>query len=156
MDLSDYDTYVTINGISKHAKEKWEVQKDEKQGGWWYGDTWNESNPGFGITLKKNELDNLRKLTAGIYKNSNYEPSIYAGYEIGKRLFGDKDLHLDAGLLLGGVTGYIPDNRMIPVPAVVPTISAGNGLFDVNLRYQPEVKGITPEVYSVNFDYLLQ
>jgi hypothetical protein len=139
MDLHDYTPYLTINGASQHmpAPE-------------FRGVEWNQQNPGLGVELKKAEGNAIRGLLAGFYKNSINKQSNYLAYLMQHR-FGDENLHADAGLRIGGITGYdIP-----VVPMVQPVLTLGGKNLDVNLGYTPHIQGITPEVYMLNASYRL-
>ncbi len=89
---------------------------------------YNESNPGVGLRI----ADERGFISAGAYRNSISNTSVYAG--VGKQLvkIGSFDLTLTAGF----VTGY----RVPVAPFVIPEIGFDFGKFKVIVNYIPRIE----------------
>lgn len=136
-DLTGYNTYLEINGASRHTPSP---EYD--------GVDWNQENPGIGLIIKKRLGNAIRSMMIGQYKNSLNENSNYIAAQYQKRLIGNDDFHIDAGGRAGLVTGY----SLPVVPMLQPTLTIGGQNMDFNIGYQPRVDGMTPEVYMFNVD----
>lgn len=97
------------------------------------GDRYRENNYGLGVISPDG-------VAVGIYQNSVDKPSIYVGKEYKKRLIGNDAVNLSAGVIIGGVTGYIK-----PVtPMLLPELVQKLGDAEVALTYVPKIKGASP------------
>lgn len=141
MDFSSYLPYLTINGASQHTP-------DSK----FPNAHWNQENSGYGLKFKNPALEDwLRSVIIGQYKNSINRPSTYAAAVFGKRLLGNDNLNLNAGLRAGLVSGY---NKSV-VPMLQPVFTVGTKNADLNFGIIPRVDGFTPTVYTFNTDFKL-
>ena len=114
--MADY--YLDINGLSKHLNTDVE---------------YNERNLGMGLTRETVDDDLVKMLTAGGYKNSFGNPSLYAGGGLAKR-FGD-DYYMDVGAIGGVMTGY--EKALSPMAAGL--LSFGKkDLGKLRMLYAPE------------------
>lgn len=117
--------YLDVNGASKHFSDE----------------EYNESNPGIGASYQWEEDDNIiRLIKLGQYLNSINNNSNYVGYGVKKRFGDTKGWHADVGALGGLITGY----NSSAVPAILPQLTVGNGLFGLNMLFAPPVDGLTP------------
>jgi len=125
--MADY--YLDINGLSKH------LNTDV---------SYNERNLGMGLTRETVDDDLVKMLTAGGYKNSFGDTSLYAGGGLAKR-FGD-DYYMDVGGVLGGITGY--DKTVSPMAAGL--LSFGKkDLAKLRMMYAPETEK-SPSLLMMN------
>ena len=123
--ITDGDYSLTVNGKSKH------LDTDVPR---------NENNTGFGLLAEKDG----KFLTAGGYKNSEWNPSYYVGGGYKKR-FGN-NFYIEPGILGGIVSGY--EGGLIPM--ALPMVSIGKkGLGAINTMYAPRV-GDDPAVIMFN------
>jgi hypothetical protein len=145
MDFQDPTLFLTKNGVSHHVTP---IQEIEPRNG---NTEWNENNDGIGLLTKQLKNSLIHELMIGQYKNSLGNNSIYGAYGLKKRLF-DNGFHIDGGITAGLVSGYD-----IPIaPMLLPTLSIGNDNFDFNIRYQPRVGDLSPEVFMFNTDYRIK
>ncbi|NIW47050.1 MAG: hypothetical protein GWN30_20570 [Gammaproteobacteria bacterium] len=127
MDTTDYELWLAINGLSKHPG------KEEQ---------YNQENNGAGITVANGN----NRLSIGQYQNSINRLSQYVDY------LRELDLgYIKPGLAGGVVTGYGD-----PQPYILPNVAIGNDNYRANIRYTPEVDGVTPETWMLNFEYRLK
>jgi len=142
--MADPTYYLDINGLSKHFGTPAGVPSDYR---------YNEENIGFGIT-RETELDKVVKiLTAGGYKNSYGDPSLYAGAGLARR-FGN-EYYADLGGMAGLRTGYDkakinykgrdyelkdPYEKITPMAAILATLGKKN-FARLNMMYAPKTGG---------------
>ena len=104
-----------INGISRHLNSP--VQR-------------NENNTGFGLMSEKNG----NFLTAGGYKNSEYNNSYYLGG--GMKAHYGNDFYIEPGFVAGLVSGY--EGGIMPM--AMPMVSLGmKDRGAINAMYAPRV-----------------
>jgi len=122
--MSDSTYYLDINGLSKHFGDPPEDVEE-----------YNEANLGLGITYETLDDNNLAKmLSAGYFNNSFNDPTLYAGYGMGKR-FGN-EYYAQLGGMAGLMTGY--DTAVMPMGAG--TLSLGKkDLGRLNFLYAPGI-----------------
>ena len=107
------------------------------------GTNYNEKNWGAGVQYDFTSTDSKWRpfLTASGFKDSNKNPSYYAGGGTMRRFaFGtDKNsLHLDAGVVAFAMTRKDFKNGN-PFPGVLPVISLGTDRVALNITYIPKV-----------------
>lgn len=106
---------------------------------------YNEHNTGLGVVV---ELDRHAFVTAGTYYNSNYRESVYALY--GRKLGVHRGPWLaEAGIMVGGVTGYTDG----VVPAVLPMVSLGHRRLRLNATFAPKVVEDMAAVVAVQLEF---
>lgn len=131
--MADPTYYLDINGLSRH------LGTDED---------FNERNYGLGVTQEK-ELPNklVRLLSAGGFKNSEDNNSLYATGGLAKRFKPSKNTYVDVGGVAGGATGY-EDNLNALAAAL---LSVGHKKYGrLNLMYGPQTKK-NPAVLMMNY-----
>ena len=97
---------------------------------------YNENNAGVGVMIDG--------FAVGTYKNSINKQSVYAAKELRTQIAGDKQLGVDVGVLMGGVTGYKKELQ----PVVIPEVIAKMGDVEAAFVYVPPIKGLTPAVVA--------
>lgn len=130
--MADPTYYLDINGLSRHLDTDKEL---------------NEKNYGFGVTQEK-VLDNrlVRMLSAGGYKNSYDNNSLYATAGLAKRFKPTKNVFVDIGGVAGGATGYT--DKIKPIAAA--NLAVGHKKYGrLNLLYGPETDS-NPAVFMMN------
>lgn len=145
MELPD-EILLELNGLSKHGKGRKRTLDDLNR------DSFNENNSGMGLLARWLDEDIITEFGLGQYRNSLGDPSNYIQFNKKKRLLSGDLGHIDAGLSAGLITGYPGIDVM---PALLPLLSVGTKNFDMNLRYTPNIEGITPETFMLNADYKL-
>lgn len=137
----EYQPFLTINGISHHNNTPE-----------FTGIKWNQNNPGYGLMMKKKDGNNIVGFGFGNYLNSMNRNTNYINGMYEKRLLGGDNFNFSAGVRGGLMTGYaLP---IVPVIQPMATIGLGRNL-DMNIGYQFPVRNMTPEVWTLNFDYRL-
>lgn len=127
--MADY--FLDINGLSKHLNTDVE---------------YNERNLGMGITRETVDDDLVKMLTAGGYKNSFNDSSLYAGGGLAKRFNMGNGYYADAGGLLGGITGY--EKAVSPMAAGL--LSFGKeDLAKLRMMYAPKTEK-SPSLLMMN------
>jgi len=127
--MADPTYFLDINGLAKHTDTDY---------------PYNERNYGLGISREKEKNKWVNSLAAGMYKNSFYKPSYYAGGSLARR-FGDK-YYMDIGAMGGLITGY--DKKLSPMAAAALTLGK-KGTGRINLMYVPKNKK-TNALYLMN------
>jgi hypothetical protein len=143
------DTYLDINGLSKHSINEYCYQGKCQP--------FNQTNPGLGITT---DLTNHIDLKVGGYKNSYYKTSLYAGINIHTALTHNV-WNISPGIMVGMVSGYdkTPMRVGTVVLSIIPNVAIHYQDFGVVIGYIPPV--ITPEagkaisVVTMQFQYQL-
>jgi hypothetical protein len=120
------DAAVALGCCSKHLKE---------------GD-YNEVNPGIGIEYGAFN----RFLTAGLMRDSDSNPSPYAG--------GGLRLSLHRFVHVGGFLGVLHRVDSGTIPAVAPSLTLGGSKAAANLVYIPAIDGAKGGKDTVNVLYL--
>jgi len=131
------------NAHTTAAKSSWVTA------GWlsWHfrkSDERNEANLGVGLEIDANQQWTV---TGGVYSNSFYDMSLYAGVI---RQFWVKDAWR-LGLMLGAVTGYRHLNDGGVYPYVFPMLQYQGQAFGVNLALVPTVDKTTDGLVAVQF-----
>lgn len=105
------------------------------------GGEFNERNSGLGYVSPGGWM-------AGGYRNSINKPSFYAGKEMLANLFGGEgsDHRLDAGVVLGGATGYGRPITPMILPEMVYRMPQGRSLA---ATFVPPIKGQTPATFAL-------
>jgi hypothetical protein len=104
------------------------------------GGDFNEQNTGLGYRSPEGWM-------LGAYRNSINKPSVYAGREFSTTLFGEGgDHHLDAGVMLGGVTGYGRPVTPAILPELIYRMPQGRALAATVV---PPIKGVTPATFAL-------
>ena len=106
-------------------------------------DVYNDGNWGLGVQYDFDLTPRnwVAFINASGFKDSNGNPSYYAGGGTAKRFFFGKDegsLHLDAGVVAFLMTREDYNNGN-PFPAVLPMFSFGTNRIALNVTYAPEV-----------------
>lgn len=104
------------------------------------GGDFNEENTGLGYRSPEGWM-------LGAYRNSIGKPSVYAGREFATNLLNEGGDHrLDAGLMLGGVTGYGRPVTPAILPQLIYRMPEGRSLAATVV---PPIKGVAPATFAL-------
>lgn len=104
------------------------------------GGDFNEQNTGLGYRSPGGWM-------FGAYNNSLGKPSAYVGKEFATNLLGEGGDHrLDAGVMLGGVTGYGRPVTPAVLPELIYRMPEGRSLAATVV---PPIKGVTPATLAI-------
>jgi len=131
------DLSIDFNIGSKHAKSS-DPSLNKK---------YNEVNLGLGLTKQTSEH---LFVTGGFYKNSLSKTSYYIGGGLNYSLVDTSSIDVQVGVVGGLVTGY----SVNIAPMLAPTVAIGIDDVRLQMRFIPEIKGITPAVvgFSIQVD----
>ena len=121
------DTYLDINGFSKHSQPYY-IYKGEYS-------KFNSQNFGVGIT---NTINKNLDFKVGMYYNSYYKLTVYSGFNLNTD-FIVKDFTVTPGIMVGGATGYnnTPVHSGFIQFVVIPNIAVNYKKVGVTFGYIP-------------------
>jgi len=111
------------------------------------GESFNEFNPGIGVEV---QWKPRHAMTAGYFRNSIDENSLYALYHYTPLQFGR---YLRVGGMVGAVTGYpgYNDGGIAPAGGLIAKIEGER--LGVNLIFLPEINDVTPSTLGLQFKW---
>lgn len=123
--------WINLGGVS------WHLQNNNERNG---------ENPGLGIEYV---LDEKKSLVAGVYKNSFYDYSNYAGMTWMPLELG----HARLGLIAAVIDGYHMVNNGRPFPAVMPAMMFETRHHGLNLIFAPPSYGKLHGTIALQYKY---